>query len=297
MIPKLDRSEQTRADEERLAIERTDPRSRFVVFDGRRALLRRDAVEPAVVPGAQVQDWGLAVDRVVFLGLDGATAWFAIDVEGSGPAMSAEGEFVPLGPIQEPIDSTSWAVLAQAQALLSWNRLTRHCPACGSPTGVRHGGYQRVCMNPRCGEIYFPRTDPAIIVRVLHGERCLLARSRRFGPNVRSVLAGFVEPGERLESAVHREIGEEVGLEVVGLRYLGSQPWPFPMSLMVAFEARALSDDLRIDEIEIEAADWYTPDDVLREIESGRLALPSRKSIARRMIEGWLVGDSGIKVM
>jgi len=212
MIPRLDRSEQTRAGEERLAAARTDPCSRFVVFERHRALLRRDAVEPVVVRGAQVRDWGLTVDRAVFLGMDDATAWFAIDVEGSAPPISTEGEFVPLGPIQDPIGSTSWAVLAQAQALLSWNRSTRHCPACGSPTCVRQGGYQRVCSNPRCGETYFPRTDPAVIVRVLHGGRCLLARSPRFGARVRSVLAGFVEPGESLESAVHREIGEEVGL-------------------------------------------------------------------------------------
>ena len=102
------------------------------------------------------------------------------------------------------------------------------------------------------------------------------------------MIAGFVEPGESLEGTVRREVGEEVGLEVGEIRYLGSQPWPFPMSLMIAFEARALSDAIRIDGNELEAAEWYTRNGAKEEISAGRLVLPSRKSIARRMIDGWL---------
>jgi len=131
-----------------------------------------------------------------------------------------------------------------------------------------------------------------IIVRVLHDGRCLLARQPRFRPDVRSVIAGFVEPGESLEGAVRREVAEEVGLRIEGIRYLGSQPWPFPMNLMLAFEAHAQSDEIRIDEHELETADWYSKDRVLRELAAGTLVLPSPKSIARQMIDEWLADST-----
>ena len=259
-----------------------------------------DVVEPAVVQGGLLEDSGVATASAVLLGFDGDTAWFALDLEvrdGSGSRRAGDidglaslGEFSPLGPIEEPIDSESWAVLSQARALLAWNHSMSFCPVCGGTTAAHHGGHQRVCIDPQCGRTYFPRTDPAVIVRVLLDDRCLLARSQRFRPGVRSIIAGFVEPGENLESAVRREVAEEVGLEVEDVRYLGSQSWPFPMSVMIAFEARALTDVIRIDEDEIEAADWYTREDVKRETAAGRLVLSSRKSIARRMVDGWSAG-------
>jgi len=304
MIPRLDRSEGRRDDSQRLAEALADSCSRFVIFDGDRALLRSDIVEPIVVDGEQLRTWSVSTESAVLLGFDGATAWFGLDVEASSVGergetdefshLTCDGEFVPLGPVEDPVESETWALLAQARALLAWNRATAHCPDCGGPTAAREGGHERLCLDPQCGKTHFPRTDPAVIARVLSGDRCLLARSRRFRPGLRSVIAGFVEPGESLESAVRREIGEEVGLDVDDVRYLGSQPWPFPMSLMIAFEAHALSKKIRIDEDELEAADWYTRNDVRKEIASGHLSLPSRKSIARRMIDGWMSGEPQI---
>jgi len=130
-----------------------------------------------------------------------------------------------------------------------------------------------------------------VIVRLVRDERCLLARQPRFAPRVRSVVAGFVEPGESLEEAVRREVSEEVGIRVGRTRYLGSQPWPFPMSLMLAFEAEALTEEIRLEDEELEAADWYTREQVRREVDAGTLILPSPKSISRRMIDEWLEGS------
>jgi len=303
MIPTLDRSEGRRRDEDRLAAALAASGSRFILFDGDRAFLRPDAIEPVTVSGGQLRSWGASTRGAVLLGFDGDIAWFGLDLEaGFGDRSRAEqlarladgGEFVSLGPIQGPVDREVWGLLSQARSLLAWNRVAARCPACGGPTAAQRGGFQRICLDARCGRTSFPRTDPAVIVRVLHGERCLLARAPRFRPRVRSVIAGFVEPGESLQSAVCREVAEEVGLGVNDVRYLGSQPWPFPTSLMVAFEGHAASERIRVDGNELEDAAWYTRDDVREGIASGRLALPSRKSIARRMIDGWMAGDRHI---
>jgi NAD+ diphosphatase len=297
MIPNLDRSEGRRANEAALTAAVVDPCSRFILLNGDRALLSRDTIEPVVFTGKQIGDWNLPTHAAVLLGFDSETAWFGLDVQDASPGQGeadeftsyeSHGEFVPLGLIEAPVEQETWALLSQASALLAWNRATAHCPICGSPTVARNGGYHRLCIDSGCGRTHFPRTDPAVIVRVLHGDRCLLARQPRFRPGLRSVIAGFVEPGESLEVSVRRETSEEVGLEVGDIRYLGSQPWPFPMSMMIAFEARALSDVIHIDGNELEAADWFTRDEVNHEILSGRLVLPSVKSIARRMIDGWL---------
>lgn len=304
MIPTLDRSEARRSNEEALLAAVIDPRSHFILLKGDRVLLCRDSIEPVVFTGKQLRAWNLPAQAAVLLGFDGKIAWFGLDVqEIASPdhgeadeftSFASHGEFVSLGPIEAPVDQEIWALLSQARALLAWNRATAHCPSCGSPTAAKNGGYHRICLNSGCGRTHFPRTDPAIIVRVLHGERCLLARQSRFRPGLRSVLAGFVEPGESLEDTVHREVDEEIGLEVGDIRYLGSQPWPFPMSMMIAFEAHAQSDVVCLDGNELETADWYTRDEANNEILAGRLVLPSVKSIARRMIDGWLAKQESI---
>jgi NAD+ diphosphatase len=134
---------------------------------------------------------------------------------------------------------------------------------------------------PACGHLHFPRLAPAVIVLIERDREMLLARSPGFTPGVYSTIAGFVEPGESLEDTVHREIWEEVGVEVEDVRYFGSQPWPFPHSLMVGFVARWKSGDIRIDEKEIEDARWFTPE----KLPPG---LPSPMSIARRLVDDFL---------
>ena len=298
MIPVLDRSEERRSDEPMLAAALTNPQSRFILLNADRALLNRNPLEPVVFTGKQLRERRLPTQAAVFLGFDGDTAWFGLDVQDIGSAEQGEadeftgfasrGEFIPLGPIEVPVEQKTWALLSQARALLAWNRATAYCPVCGGQTVAKNGGYHRLCLDSGCGRTHFPRTDPAVIVRVLHSDRCLLARQPRFRPALHSVIAGFVDPGESLEGTVRREVSEEVGLEVGDIRYLGSQPWPFPMSMMIAFEAQATTDIIHVDGNELESAAWYTRNEAHEQILSGKLVLPSVKSISRRMIDGWL---------
>ncbi len=162
---------------------------------------------------------------------------------------------------------------------LLWLRTHGFCSRCGAATR-RHAEHEAMEC-PRCGHLHFPRLAPAVIVLVERGEEMLLARSPHFPEGMYSTLAGFVEPGESLEGAVHREILEEVGVEVEDLRYFGSQPWPFPHSLMVGFHARWRAGELAPDGVEVVDAGWF-----------GRRRLPPRLpselSIARRLVEDFL---------
>jgi NAD+ diphosphatase len=183
-------------------------------------------------------------------------------------------------------------IAAAAAALTHWHRMEPQCPRCGGPTVVINGGFARHCSV--CGQDHFPRTDPAVIVAVVdRDDRLLLGGQPTWGNRV-SVLAGFVETGESLEQAIHREIGEEVDISLSDLRYFGSQPWPFPRSLMAAFFGRAEGTNINIDTLEIAHAEWYTRDELSAKLDAGKLALPGRSSIALRMIETWRNGESPI---
>ena len=289
----IDRSDPLRADASFVDAARDDDASRYVVYAGSDALLEASRpVAPAGVPRLALVALGVNTAESVFLGLLDGVPWFAVDVAGlSEEARSSllrSGRFAALGPIQDPVDDETWALLAQARALLAWNDRTRYCSACGAPTAVKNAGYLHVCSNPACGALHFPRTDPAVIVRITHRDRCLLARQPAYRPGLRSILAGFVEPGESLENAVRREVKEEVDLDLATLSYAGSQPWPFPTSLMIGFVAESAGDEIHADGREIESAVWMTRDEVRREMETGTLVLASAKSIARRLIDDWL---------
>jgi NAD+ diphosphatase len=180
-------------------------------------------------------------------------------------------------------------VAVAAVALAHWHRAEAYCPACGSATFPAAAGACRLCQ--RCHHELFPRTDPAIIVAVLDDDdRLLLARQRVWGPTRHSVLAGFVEAGESLEQAVRREVAEEVGVEVDTIRYIASQPWPFPRSLMLGFTAHAATSGLTPDGQEIASARWFSRAEAHAAVADGTLQLPGSASIAFRLISTWL-GD------
>ncbi|HKJ01678.1 MAG TPA: NAD(+) diphosphatase [Longimicrobiales bacterium] len=169
---------------------------------------------------------------------------------------------------------------------VEWLRTHGFCSRCGHAT-ERHGVHEAMVC-PRCGHLHFPRLSPAVIVLIERGREMLLARSPGFPPGVYSTVAGFVEPGESLEETVHREILEEVGVKVTDLRYFGSQPWPFPHSLMVGFVARWLEGEIVIDDDEIEDARWFTPEEMPP-------ALPFQASIARRLVDDFLARVGGAR--
>jgi NAD+ diphosphatase len=289
----IDRSEHLRSDPSFIDAARRDTASRFVVYVGPEVLLAPSlGIAPLGVPGQDLDRLGIDVRESVFVGIERGATWFAVDVAAAPESVRAPleslGRFVALASIQDPVDGEVWSLLSQARALLAWNARSRRCPMCSAPTEMRQAGYLRACTDPACGVTQFPRSDPAIIVRVTSEGRCLLARQPSFRPGLFSVLAGFVEPGESLEAAVAREVEEEVGLRLHDVRYVGSQPWPFPMTLMLGFTAEAQGDELRLDGREIEAAVWLTRAAVRERMASGDLILPSAKSIARQLIQEWL---------
>jgi NAD+ diphosphatase len=184
-----------------------------------------------------------------------------------------------LRPLFEQLEEQFFWMAAKATHLLYWGRHTRFCGLCGSKTAEKTDECAKVCE--RCGEIYYPRIAPAIIVAIIKDGQILLARANRFASPFYSVLAGFVEPGESLEECVRREVREEVGIRIKNLRYFGSQPWPFPDSLMVGFIADYESGDIVVDLNENQDAGWYTPDNLP--------PIPGRLSIARRLIEWFCI--------
>ncbi|MFV0436204.1 MAG: NAD(+) diphosphatase [Desulfopila sp.] len=194
---------------------------------------------------------------------------------------------VPLRQAYGHIGETLWLIAGRASQVLRWHQDHRFCGRCG--TAMTEELSEMLCRCPECGFFSYPRISPAVIMSVVRDGRILLGRSPRFPQGVYSVLAGFVEAGETLEQAVAREIREEVAIEVSEIRYFGSQPWPFPHSLMVGFSARYLSGEIEIDQHELEDAGWFSPAKLPR--------MPIGISIAARLIEAFLAehGDAAAR--
>ena len=221
-------------------------------------------------------DWS-----VHFLGLLDGHAWWGVDVpRGDDPS---EGAALDLFSYFGRASEDEWLVAGRAVQLVDWARTHRFCGRCGTATELARN--ERAMKCPACGLVAFPRLAPAMITLVTRGEpgpdqEALLARGVQFRAPMYSCLAGFVEPGETLEGAVVREVREEVGVEVGNVRYLGSQPWPFPHSLMLGFRAEWVSGDIVCDPNEIMDANWYRKDDLP--------PIPPGISIARKLIDHWL---------
>ena len=192
-----------------------------------------------------------------------------------------------LGPTIAP-EEASLAV--HAVGLARWHQSHTHCARCGALTQVAQGGHTRKC--PECGAVHFPRTDPAVIMLITDGQdRALLGRQPVWPKNRFSTLAGFVEPGETLDDAVRREVMEEVGIDVGDVTYAGSQPWPFPSSLMLGFFGTALSSKINVDGAEIAEARWFSRDEVTELSAAGELLTPPIVSISRWLIDRWHGGE------
>lgn len=212
-----------------------------------------------------------------------------------GPEPTDEEQWLDLRAVGGLLDDTDAGVFTTAMAVLNWHRVGGFCANCGSPVRIVKAGWATVCTG--CGREEYPRTDPAVICLVHDGEgengsHVLLARQPSWPAQRYSVLAGFVEAGESLEDCVVREIGEEVGLAVRDVRYLGNQPWPFPRSLMIGFAAVAdRSDPLALADGEIAEARWVSRDLVRQALANGGklddFGLPGGVSIARHMVEAW----------
>jgi NAD+ diphosphatase len=224
-----------------------------------------------------LDDWNSDTGTSHYLGhLDGRHCW-AVDVAPDEP-VADDVEFLALRSLYGRLEEDLWTLAGRAVQIVEWGRTHRFCGRCGTTTEALPGERARRC--PYCGLLAFPRLAPAVIVLVERDGKLLLAQGRAFGIAMYSTLAGFVEPGETLEDAVHREILEEVGIHVTDVRYFGSQPWPFPHSLMCGFNARWESGELVLQESEIVDAKWFDPDDLPM--------IPGPPSIARKLIDAWL---------
>ena len=264
--------------------------TRFVaVAAGRHPIAGGETRLPYFLGAGELDD--LPPEEPILLGVRGDVAYFAIDVTDTPPPFPSRVTLHTLRDIITDLGHTDSAVLAYAGALVHWHRTHRFCGACGRPTAPVRGGHVRLCADAACGRQHFPRTDPAVITLVIDGDRCLLARRRTWAPGRHSTVAGFVEPGETLEHAVAREVLEEVGVRVGGVRYRGSQPWPFPQSLMLGFRATAASTRITVDGDEIAEAGWYTAERIHAETAAGTLILPPSDSISHRLLDDWLTGD------
>lgn len=279
----VDRAAEHRLDEAWLAAAWDGPSARVVVVSQGRALWRETAQGDAVPAFAAPAD---APDgERYFLGVDsGGTAYFAVaaaDLE--APEGVSAGDLRALG---SRVGDRDAGLLVHAIGLEHWHRTHRFCSRCGVESVAAAAGHVRRC--PSCGAEHFPRTDPAVIMLVVDNEdRALLARNASWPEKRLSTLAGFVEPGESLEQAVAREVLEEVGVVTDSTSYLGSQPWPFPSSLMLGFTARTSDPRVRVDHDEIAEARWFTRAQLKDAMESGDVIVPGRISIARALVEHW----------
>ncbi len=275
----VDRADHIRVDQERLAALTADLRSR---------LLRLAALDPHLDSDGRLL-WGSIAEleeeaELIFLGLKDGVPLFAplARVEPGQRAWSVFGLLNRMA----PEDAALWGA---ARSLIEWHNRHLFCGACGSPTLAFRGGWGRRCAG--CGLEHFPRVDPVVIMLAEHDGRVLLGRQPQYPPGRYSALAGFVEPGESFEEAVARELREEAGIDVADVRYVASQPWPFPGQLMIACTARAASDALALDRDELEDAMWVDRAGIAAALAGDAAApflAPPHFAIAHTLLRHWV---------
>jgi NAD+ diphosphatase len=292
----IDRRAERRSEAGLLAALLADPATAVAVLAGDKLLVDDGAAGPAValLSAAGLPEALLAAAQPLFLGEDDeGRAYLAL----AAPAGSTDADglagtglrWAGLRDVGSLLDDAGAGVFTTALALANWHAVHGRCARCGTPTDVVQAGWARSC--PHCGAEHYPRTDPAVIMAVVDDfGRILLGRQASWPEKRYSTLAGFVEPGESLEAAVRREVAEESGVVVGDVEYRGSQPWPFPSSLMLGFRAQAVTTDEQADGVELAHARWWTPEEFRADIAGRELLLPPRVSIARRLIEDWYGG-------
>jgi NAD+ diphosphatase len=296
----LARVAERRTDEPFLAACAADGQARTYAVGGELIVMRNTAkgADPLFRPD---EARALApVGETIFLGLAGEAGRFAIALDAEATkALKERSDLVVTDlrsiAVQGLVTPEHLAPLAEGKALLTWHARHRFCANCGAPTRMSQAGWKREC--PVCKTEHFPRTDPVVIMLAIDGDRCLLGRSARFIPGMWSCLAGFVEPGESIEDAARRETLEEAGITCGRVKYLASQPWPFPMSLMIGCHAQATTTDITVDRTELEDARWFTRDEValmLTRQHPAKLGTPPPMAIAHHIIRAWVEDGDGV---
>lgn len=249
----------------------------WFIFSRTKLLITAPDSKPAIPLSPRLNELGLKPVEEIYLGTLEGKDCYAAAVSDSVTA-PADMAFLDLRQLYGKVDQELIHLSFRALHLLDWSQKTRFCKRCGMKLNNKDGERAKEC--PGCGQQSFPRISPAVIVLVERDNSCLLARSPRFQDGFYSVLAGFAEPGETLENTVKREVWEETGIKVKNIRYFGSQPWPFPDSLMIGFTARYAGGEIRVDGTEIMDADWFAYNRLPK--------IPGRISIARSLID-WFI--------
>ncbi len=280
----VDRNGHRREDPEWLAAAGKSQDARFVPIWGDKCLAAGEPFHATLLNRADVDEF-LPQQETIFLGVFRQQPTFAIHIDRSMEApFSDAGEFHDLRYLGSVLPADEANLIAHARALVLWHGTQKHCGVCGALSRAESGGNTRICTNDECAIRTFPRVDPAIIVLVEKGDKCLLGRQADWPEGRYSTIAGFVEPGESLEDAVRREVAEETNIQVDDVHYHSSQPWPFPSALMLGFTATASSENIQLNDEELDDAQWFTR----KELRSGFPKLPYRLSIARRLVDDWL---------
>jgi NAD+ diphosphatase len=263
-----------------------DPKTRVIVADDRGRLSGTGDGHLASMSPDEAPDG----ERVLLGQADGTMYFLVLPPEDNTDGQSRDQPMLGLRELFARLEDWEASLAVHAVGVANWHRAHPRCSKCGAPTEVVIGGESRSC--PNCGALHFPRTDPAVIMLVTDdNDRILLGHNKQRPAGWFSALAGFVEPGESLEAAVRREVREEVGLVVDDVVYVGSQPWPFPSSLMLGFFAHTSDPNHRVDGDEITDARWFTRRELKDAVDKGEVLLPSGVSIARKLVEDWYGGD------
>jgi NAD+ diphosphatase len=273
----LDRADHLRADPVAIMALLCDAEARELVWDNG---------APAIDERGKLRWSPISGDPPLFLGFNDRAPRFSSLPDGNVP-IDARAHFQLLS----QLDAAEAPTFAAALSLANWHRRHGHCSVCGMTTEPNRGGWSRACGN--CGAEHYPRVDPVVIMLAEHDGRLLLGRQPHYPPSRYSALAGFVEAGESIEAAVARELKEEAGIAVTDVRYLCSQPWPFPSSLMIGAHAVARDESLTIDTNELDDARWFTRDEVVAALAgdpSAAFLPPPQSAIARTLLELWVDG-------
>ena len=274
-----------------------NPGTRFVPLWRSRSLLERGVDGTIAIYLSPVEL--TEPDRIqppTLLGNDGEREYFAVSVTDSQKeailTKFPKARFADLRRASIDMAAKHAGILAYAKALHYWQHRHAFCGVCGNPNLLRSAGHRMVCSNDECARESFPRIDPAIIVLVTHKDSCLLGRNAKWQPKHFSTLAGFVEPGESLEDAVVREVFEEVQVRLTDIRYVSSQPWPFPASAMCGFYAEALDKNTGSSE-EVEETRWFTVESLTQAVLDNKVHLSPPVSIAFRLLADWFWKSGG----
>lgn len=292
----LDRRVDKRDDDKWFAARLQDANTRFVpVWREKNLFTAGDDPGPVFLSSTDADELITTAESIVLLGEDDDKIYFTIGLPaGDDTPLAGLGTFRSLRWAAALLEEQDCALLAYAKSIAHWHQRHRFCGVCGSPAMSALSGHVRVCTDPKCKQQSFPHMDPAIIVLVTSGERCLLGRKPGWPECMYSTLAGFVEPGESLETALIREVREEAGVEVASTCYFASQPWPFPNSLMLGFTAQAAREEIKIGKDELEDAHWFTRGEIRDGLAQSTFRLPLKLSISFHLIENWFdAGDLG----